>query len=113
MIACKADRAAEFLGMITKEFLLKFKENLGSNFGYGVFDFDDEEIWINLGSTMGWGHSFIQTCLEMNLPALHEYYNALEWFDSDVFDGDISDLAIEYGIIRPMSVSNNDETEVL
>lgn len=119
MIACQAIQAEEFLGMITKEFLIKFKKNIVSNFKACRFhpcdthDFDNEETWINLGGTIGWDNAFAQTCREMNLPDLREYYNALTWFDSDTFDGDISDLAIEYGVIKSMPVMKDDETEVL
>ena len=102
MIACKADRAAEFLAMIDKEFLLKLRDGIGVRFGDGGIDLDDEETWINIGGTMGWDYAFSQACAATNLPTLYEYYNALDWFDSDMFDGDVSDLAIEHGIIRPM-----------
>ena len=128
MVACKADRAEEFIGKISMDFILKFKEALKKLFGSDTFDWSDEEVWINLGSTIGWGGAFSETCDEFGMQDLKEYYKELEWYDSDVFDGDISDLAVKYGVIRPMEAANdgssvtlkcelfflnNDETEVL
>lgn len=112
MIACQAEHADKFLGLISKDFILRFKEELKEVFGYERFDWDDEDIWINLGSTCGWGNAFNKTCWYLDVPDLKQYYDALDWFDSDNFDGDVSDLAVKYGVIRPMTIVNNDERAV-
>ena len=47
------------------------------------------------GGTSGWAEALKQTCKKLSMMWLWEYYCGLEWFDSDLFDGEISDYVIE------------------
>ena len=42
-------------------------------------------------STAGYVEALRATCRKLNMDWLMEYWDSLEWFDSDVFDGEISD----------------------
>ena len=108
MILCEADRAEEFINTISMDFMLRFKEALVESFASNDLDFEDEEVWINVGSTVGWGNAFDRTCDELDMQGLKQYYKKLEWFDSDVFDGDVADLAVKYGIVRPLVLTSED-----
>ena len=44
-----------------------------------------------MGGTAGWYKAFNRSCRLLNLPWLKEYYDGLEWYDSDLFDGEIAD----------------------
>lgn len=44
-----------------------------------------------MGGTVGWNKAFARACAVLNLPWLKEYYDDLEWYDSDLFDGEIAD----------------------
>ena len=44
-----------------------------------------------MGGTAGWYKAFKRSCRLLNLPWLKEYYDDLEWYDSDLFDGEIAD----------------------
>ena len=38
-------------------------------------------------STAGWMRAFKATCRKLEMDWLLKYYNALPWYESDVFDG--------------------------
>lgn len=44
-----------------------------------------------MGGTAGWQKAFKRACALLDLPWLQEYYDNLEWYDSDLFDGEIAD----------------------
>lgn len=46
-------------------------------------------------STRGWYEAFKMTCKKLNMDWLLDYWNSLEWYDSDIFDGIIEDRIIE------------------
>lgn len=95
---------------IDEKFLRELKENLircfygSANFGLELSEFDGEELWINLGGTVGYGAAFVKTCASLGLPDLCDYYTSMEWDASDRFDGEVLDLAIKYGIVKPMQI---------
>ena len=111
---CTDIDAKRYLALATKEFLETFKENLISTFGHrDVFDFNDEECWVELGGTIGYVNAFTKTCTQFDLENLSDYYDALPWFESDAFDADVSDLAVKFGVIEPMEPETcDDETGV-
>ena len=111
---CQDSDAKRYLALVTKEFLETFKENLISTFGHrDVFDFNDEECWIEYGGTVGYVNSFTKTCAQLDLESLSDYYDVLPWFESDAFDADVSDLAVKFDVIEPMSPATwGDETGV-
>lgn len=95
---------------LNEEFLRELKANLiqcfyvGANFGLELSDFDGEELWINLGGTVGYGAAFVKTCAGLGLSDLCDYYTSLEWDASDRFDSDVLDLAIQYGVVKPVQI---------
>lgn len=111
---CQDKDAERYLALITNEFLESFKANLSSAFGHNdVFDFNDEECWVEHGGTVGYVNAFTKTCVAHDLCDLSDYYDVLPWFESDAFDADVSDLAVKFGVIEPMSPETwGDETGV-
>jgi len=95
---------------LNEEFLRELKANLiqcfgvGANFGLELSDFDGEELWINLGGTVGYGAAFVKTCASFGLSDLCDHYTSLEWDASDRFDSAVLDLAIQLGVVTPMEI---------
>lgn len=89
----KSNISKEFLQILKKELKLFFAE----------FSFENEGDWINLSSTGGWFKSFEKATQKTGLHELQTYYNSLGWEDSDLFESDIIDIALEYKIISPLS----------
>ena len=51
-------------------------------------------------STAGWCQAFKKMCINYGLEDILYYYNALEWYDSDVFDGEFGELLLGYGLVE-------------
>ena len=58
----------------------------------------DDIVYIE--STAGWYEAFKKMCISYGLEDILSYYDHLEWYDSDMFDGEISDLLLEYRLIE-------------
>jgi hypothetical protein len=91
----------EIKGLVSPEFLQFLKQELKA--ALPDFLFENEEDWINLSSTGGWFKAFRAATQRANLPELSRHYNSLPWYDSDLFEAEIIDMAIEQGIITPLS----------
>ena len=63
----------------------------------GSYIIEDEYYDLN-SSTGGWYEAFNATCNKLNMKWLLEYWNTLEWYDSDIFDGIIEDRVVNYFI---------------
>lgn len=89
----------EIKAEFTKEFMAYFLARLAI-----VFDLDDSmlcaDYLFNLESTIGWGKSFKYACQKYNLEYIYVYYDQLEWYDSDLFDGELGDLFVKYELIK-------------
>ena len=48
---------------------------------------EDDSVCDLDSSTGGWAEAFYATCTKLDMQWLAEYYNTLEWYDSDIFDG--------------------------
>ena len=70
-----------------------YKE-LSSNEKYDYVDQIDLILCMQ-GGTGGWAEAFKQTCKKLSMLWLWDYYRSLEWYDSDLFDGEIADGIIE------------------
>lgn len=57
---------------------------------FSYYDFDS--------GTGGWHAAFKATCEKLDLLWLLNYYDALEWYDSDVFDSIIEDRIVTHFI---------------
>lgn len=91
---------------IPKEILVKFSDDfwkvladeLTKVFSNDIFDkYEDigtRQI-VFLTSTIGWAKAFMKTCRDFKLIDVLEYYNELEWYDSDTFDDEICKILEE------------------
>lgn len=85
----------EILAKIPDGFWEKFAMELIKIFGSYIFDKEEEtgdRYLIYHPSTIGWAKAFMKTCRAFELIDILEYYNKLEWYDSDVFDDEICSL---------------------
>lgn len=102
---CEAPLSALYLIQITEKFLLAMLIELISIFNVdGNLDvnFNEEETWVSLAGSVGWGKAFVHACDVTNLQKVKEYYTNLSWYDSDNFDADVIDLALKYHVIKEM-----------
>ena len=98
------DIPPEYKAMITKAFLQTLKYEVKVVFAKDDSDprWYEEETWIYLAGTGGWNIAFHKATKLHKLDALADYYDTLEWYDSDMFDSDIIDLALLHNVIAPM-----------
>lgn len=85
----------------TKEFMSYFLTRLTQV--YKMYDFDEipsyEEI-TNLEHTCGWNEAFDDTCSRYGMDDIYKYYDNLNWCDSDIFDGELTGIMVDYGLIK-------------
>ena len=89
--------------LITKEFADEFIRQLILVFGGdGSQSLADwfKESGAHITGTRGWGTALKKTAETLGCPELYEYYNQLEWYDSDEFDGKLYDIVCGYEIAR-------------
>ncbi len=88
----------EIKSRIPAYFPRAFAGELCSVFGPSIFEKDDETDTYGLAficCTAGWFAGFKMTCEKLNMEWLVEYHDSLEWYDSDLFDGEMEDMIIE------------------
>ena len=89
----------EIKAEFTKDFMTYFLARLAI-----VFDLEESmlcaEYLFNLESTVSWGKSFKCACQKYNLEYIWVYYDQLAWYDSDLFDDELVDLLVDYGLIK-------------
>lgn len=88
--------------MITSEFCEIFALELHLQFGVGLTHFSYSELNA-IESTIGWHNALIKACQKTNSPELLKYYDALEWYDSDMFDGLLMNIMVEHKLFMPMN----------
>ena len=76
---------------IPEDFYLVFLGFLIGSYGKVPVECDIGEYLCYAGGTGGWHKALKRACVVLDLPWLHEYYHGLEWYDSDLFDGEIAD----------------------
>lgn len=87
--------------MMTYDFLKEFRNQL-----FAIFDFDLEtyaDIIQGVESTAGWADALKTACCSTGKDDIWSYWNNLEWYDSDMFDGELGDMLIENRLILPTS----------
>ena len=82
------------------KFCETFMKELHNVWGFSLNDFNWESIGYCEG-TGGWYESFAATCRILNKGELLLYYNNLSWYDSDLFDAELSELLVTYKLILP------------
>ena len=88
----------EIKSKIPQHFYSALAGELCSVFGPSIFEKDDETDTYGLAficCTAGWFAGFKMTCEKLNMEWLVEYHDSLEWYDSDLFDGEMEDMIIE------------------
>ena len=91
--------------MIIPEFCAQMAKELHMIFGIGITD-TDYDCLLYQGGTSGWNVAIASTCRKLNLDELYKYYHNLPWYDSDIFDGELSDLLVENKWFIPKSESD-------
>ena len=89
----------EIKNEFTKEMMFYFLEELVDIFDMPSTPTYYDDIVYREG-TAGWYRAFEKMCINYGLEDILSYYNRLEWYDSDLFDNDFSDLLLEYGLIE-------------
>lgn len=85
--------------LITDDFLKEFRNQLFRIHDcYSLDTFAEDGIPINT-STAGWYAAFGKACLLTGKEKLLDYWRTLQWYDSDIFDGELADILIDRGII--------------
>ena len=84
---------------LTKEFLTDFLHELIKIFNLKEPIYYDDCL-AYLECTCGWVDAFQHACIKQKLIDVLMYYDELEWYDSDMFDGEVSSLMIKYGLVQ-------------
>lgn len=85
--------------LMTYDFLKEFRNQL-----FTVFDFDLEtyaDIFQGIESTNGWANALEDACHNTGKDDIWNYWNELEWYDSDMFDGELGEMLVENRLILP------------
>lgn len=67
--------------------------------GEWIYDVEEvDDIICSIDSTAGWQRAMFNTCVELDIYDVYEYWVKLSWEESDILDGEISELlcAIAY-----------------
>ena len=89
----------EIKSKFTKEFLEDFFTELRKLFHFEDPVFYSDDIFYT-ESTCGWVEAFERTCCKHNLHDVFKYYEKLAWYDSDLFDGELGELFLEYELVE-------------
>lgn len=87
----------DIITKIPQYFWPAFAGELVSTLGMVVFQKDEYgQYGLNFVSgTFGWNAALRMTCKKLNMKWLFGYYDKLEWWESDMFDGEFEDLLIK------------------
>lgn len=86
----------EILSKIPQYFWPAFTGELISTFGLWIFDKEGNYYALNgVSGTIGWNVALRMTCKKLEMKWLFDYYDKLEWWQSDMFDGEFEDLLIK------------------
>ena len=86
----------EILAKVPQYFLPAFAGELVCVFGLAVFEKSETDSYglFYVSSTLGWNAALRMTCNKLDMKWLFDYYDKLEWWQSDMFDGEIEDRLI-------------------
>jgi hypothetical protein len=87
---------SEILEKIPDYFWAAFAGELVSINGPEIFNADPEfgRVLSYCTGTCGWNWAIKMTCQKLDMIWLYEYYRKLEWWESDMFDGEFEDLLV-------------------
>jgi hypothetical protein len=101
----KYDIPDKYKQMITADFLQDFKNEFKKIFQEQIQDqlvdseSDDGWAWATY-ITDGWNKCFETSAVKHGVKELYDYYSSLEWYDSDMFDSYLIDIAVAMCIIN-------------
>lgn len=85
--------------MMTYGFLKEFRNQLFTMFDFSLDTYAD--IIQGVESTAGWANALQDACCNTDKEFIWNYWNDLEWYDSDMFDSELCDMLIEKHLILP------------
>lgn len=90
---------------LTVDFLCALREECEAIFGHDIFLRDENGITVlqNLAGSNGYVKALQRTCAKRNTPQVMDFWDSLEWYESDEFDGELTD--------RIAALFNNEESE--
>ena len=98
----------DILDKIPEYFWPALGGELISAYSLSVLDKDPDTGLMSLdyiGSTMGWVAALRATCHKLDMKWLMDYWDKLEWYDSDIFDDLIIDMVKEKFFEAPSNPS--------
>lgn len=87
------DEGFGFLAPFLNDFKQKLDEIMQRDTGT---DF----LWTNYSGSFGWHEAFVAACEANDEKNLLEFYDSLDWFESDQFDGFLIEIAVFIGVIK-------------
>lgn len=84
------------------DFLKEFRNQLIDIFNLSLETYADS--FYGIESTAGWANALKAACHSTGKDDIWNYWNELEWYDSDIFDGELVDILIENRLILPVMV---------
>lgn len=95
----------EIKDVITPAFCIQFMKELHHVWGFSLEDFDYDSVSFCEG-TGGWFESLTSTCRKTNNDKLIKYYNSLDWYDSDLFDAELTEMLVNYKLLLPTTYTD-------
>lgn len=89
----------EIKKLMTYDFLKEFRNQLFIVFDLSLDTYAD--IIQGIESTAGWANALEDACHNTGKDDIWSYWDSLEWYDSDMFDWELSDMLIENRLILP------------
>lgn len=76
------------------DFFKTFAKHLDEIFPNGwIYDIEEQEdVVCAVDSSAGWREALCDTCIELNIYDVYQYWTSLSWEESDILDGEISEL---------------------
>lgn len=83
----------EIFAKLPDYFWTAFAGELVAVFGIDIFEKDEDGLTPldYMGGTSGWAVALWSVCHRLNIDWFYEWYDALDWMDSDEFDSDLLD----------------------
>lgn len=98
--------------LLTNEFLITFKDELIKVFSKEYEDLTKETYWsfyAYIEECCGFDEALKIACKKHNLTkAIYEYGGRMQWYEYDVFTGDLTRLMLEKGIIEEGKIDDID-----
>ena len=98
--------------LLTNEFLTTFKDELIKVFSKEYEDLTKETYWsfyAYIEECCGFDEALKIACEKHNLTkAIYEYGRRMQWYEYDVFSGDLTKLMVEKGIIEEGEIDDID-----